>query len=122
MPGPFIHISSMKHVASALGNARRPYVPERSELGGINPGLDGRRRDRTGRVDAQIAPITPVWAPLARTCFSFCRIFATRMDFPRPAYSWRFSIHLSNSTPQSTPISASTNVTWVRSARTPARR
>ena len=37
MPGPFIHISSMKHTATRLGNARRPFIPTRGPLGRINP-------------------------------------------------------------------------------------
>jgi hypothetical protein len=37
MPGPFIHISSMKHTAAQLGNARRPFIPAAGPLGRVNP-------------------------------------------------------------------------------------
>ena len=38
MPGPYIHISSMKHIAAALAQSREPYTPPRSP--GKRPRID----------------------------------------------------------------------------------
>jgi len=50
MPGPFIHISSMKHTAVSLVDSRRPYIPESGELGRIDPTWKGTDTTTLGQL------------------------------------------------------------------------